>query len=152
LLGKEEALRPSVRYYQRLLARDGFEAEEVVKEYLAEHTIEDLFDRVMVPALVFVRRGRKAGELQPEDEEFILRTTLEIIGRLEVPADDANAADGERVTVLGIPVSDGADEAALAMLRALLRKAGTGVLVRATMPPHGPGATANGAAPSVVLV
>jgi predicted PurR-regulated permease PerM len=150
LLGKEEALRPSVRYYQRLLARDGFEAEEVVKEYLAEHTIEDLFDRVMVPALMFVRRGRKAGELQPEDEEFILRTTMEIIGRLVMPTDD-EATGGEQVTVLGIPVSDGADEAALAMLRALLRKAGTGVLVSATVP-HGPGATANGAAPSVVLV
>jgi len=57
LLGKEEALRPAARYYQRLLARDRHEAEAVVKEYLAGHSVEDLFDRVLIPALVLVRRG-----------------------------------------------------------------------------------------------
>src|SRR5262249_7277466 len=62
LLGQEAALRPPARYYQRLLARDRFEAEAVVKEYLANHGVENLFDRVLVPALVLVRQGRKAGE------------------------------------------------------------------------------------------
>ena len=85
LLGREAALRPAARYYQRLLARDRLEAEAVVKEYLADHPVEDLFDRVLVPALVLVRRGRKAGELRPEDEEFILRTTREIVDGLARP-------------------------------------------------------------------
>src|SRR5262249_6736082 len=70
LLSKEAALRPASRYYQRLLARDRFEAEAVVKEYLADHPAEDLFDRVLISALVLVRRGRKAGELLAEDEEY----------------------------------------------------------------------------------
>ena len=86
LLSQEAALRPAARYYQRLLARDRHEAEAVVKEYLADHPAEDLFDRVLVPALVLVRRGRKAGELRPEDEEFILRTTREIVAGLEPAA------------------------------------------------------------------
>src|SRR5262245_32420194 len=93
LLGQEAALRPAARYYQRLLARDRCEAEAVVKEYLAEHPIEDLFDRVLVPALVLVRRGRKAGELRPEDEEFILRTTREIVDGLEVSAGAVTGPD-----------------------------------------------------------
>ena len=135
LLGKEAALRPAARYYQRLLARDRFEAEAVVKEYLADHPVEDLFDRVLVPALVLVRRGRKAGELRPEDEEFILRTTREIVDGLDVPAAvGADADPAERVAVLGVPAADGADEAALVMLRHLVRQAGTGVLVAAGWP------------------
>ena len=139
LLGKEAALRPAARYYQRLLARDRFEAEAVVKEYLADHPAEDLFDRVLVPALVLVRRGRKAGELRPEDEEFILRTTREIVDGLEPSAavgPDADPAD--RVVVLGVPAADGVDEAALAMLRHLVRQAGTDVLVTAGLPARAP--------------
>src|SRR5207237_379812 len=87
--------RPAARYYQRLLARDRCEAEAVVKEYLAGHPVEDLFDRVLVPALVLVRRGRKAGELRPEDEEFILRTTREIVDGMTPPA-AAGAGPGGR--------------------------------------------------------
>jgi predicted PurR-regulated permease PerM len=132
LLGRESALRPAARYYQRLLARDRFEAEAVVKEYLADHTVEGLFDRVLVPALVLVRRGRKAGELRPEDEEFILRTTREIVDRVEAPAGvGTDPVPAERVAVLGVPAVDGADEVALVMLRSLVRQAGTGVLVTA---------------------
>src|SRR5262249_59989311 len=46
LLGKEAALRPAARYYQRLLARDRFEAEAGVKEALADHPVQGLVDRV----------------------------------------------------------------------------------------------------------
>ena len=123
LLGREAALRPAARYYQRLLARDRSEVEAVVKEYLADHTSEDLFDRVLVPVLVLVRRGRKASELRPEDEEFILRTTREIVDGLETSAaGGADSAPASRVVVLGVPAADGADEAALAMLRNLSRQ------------------------------
>jgi predicted PurR-regulated permease PerM len=149
LLGEEEALRPATRYYQRLLARDRCEAEGVVKEYLADHPMDDLFDRVLVPALVLIRRGRRAGELRPEDEEFMLRTTGEIADRLEAPPGVGAAPDpAERVAVLGVPATDGEDEVALAMLRALVRRAGTGVRVGAVMPTRGVG----GPVPAAVLV
>ena len=90
-----------------------------MKEYLADHPAEDLFDRVLVPALVLVRRGRKAGELRPEDEEFILRTTREIVDGLEPSAAAGGAGPDRRVAVLGVPAADGVDEAALVMLRHL---------------------------------
>jgi predicted PurR-regulated permease PerM len=72
LLGTRPALSPEMRYYQRLLARDRYEAEAVVREHLADHPAEDLCDGVLVPALVLVRRSRRNGELRPEDEQFIL--------------------------------------------------------------------------------
>jgi predicted PurR-regulated permease PerM len=130
LLGKEAALRPAARYYQRLLARDRFEAEAVVKEYLAAHPVESLFDRVLIPALVLVRRGRRAGELRPEDEEFILRATQDFVRGIEAStgaATDPDRADG--AVVLGVPAADAAEVAALLMLRCLARPAGTEVLV-----------------------
>ncbi len=113
LLGREAALRPAARYYQRLLARD--RAEAVVKEYVADHSIGDLFDRVLIPALVLVRRGRKAGELRPEDEEFIVRLTQEIVRGL---APSTGPVLNEP-TVIAVPATDAADAAALLMLRCL---------------------------------
>jgi hypothetical protein len=79
LLGSRPALSPEARYFQRLLARDRFEAEAVVREHLAEHTLEDLCDGLVVQALVLVRRNRHNGELRPEDEQFILQTTGELL-------------------------------------------------------------------------
>jgi predicted PurR-regulated permease PerM len=153
LLGKEAALGPATRYYQRLLARDRCEAEAVVKEYLAGHSIEDLFDRVLVPALVLVRRGRKAGELRPQDEEFILRTTTEIVHQLEVPAEvGADQGAVGQVAVLGVPAADGADEVALAMLRALVCQAEMGVRISTALPNRGVRASDEDGAPTAVLV
>lgn len=130
LLSKEAALKPAARYYQRLLARDRHEAEAVVKEYLAEHSVEELFDRVLLPALALVRRGRKAGELRPEDEEFILQTTREVVGGLGASAPAITAEPGAvPVVVLGVPAADGVDETILHMLRHLACPAGIGIVV-----------------------
>jgi predicted PurR-regulated permease PerM len=151
LLGQEAALRPAARYYQRLLARDRFEAEAVVKEYLAGHPVEDLFDRVLLPALALFRRGRRAGELRPEDEEFILRTTREIIDGLEAPV-GADPDPTERAAIVGVPASDGADEVALAMLRTLCRRDGAGLLVNTDLPTLSRRGPVQDAAPVVVLI
>jgi predicted PurR-regulated permease PerM len=153
LLGREAALRPAARYYQRLLARDQFEAESVVKEYLACHPVEDLFDRVLVPALVLVRQGRKADELRSEDEEFILRTTGEIVDRLGSPVGAGASPDpAEWVAVLAVPAADGVDEVALAMLRTLVRQAGTEVSVRIGLPARAGYSAAQDTAPAAILV
>jgi hypothetical protein len=153
MLGKESALRPAARYYQRLLARDRFEAEAVVKEYLAGHPVEDLFDRVLIPALVLFRRGQKAGELRPEDEAFFLRTTREIIDQLVGPIGaESDPGPSEPVVIFGVPAADGADELALVMLRTLWHQAGAGVEVRTTLPTLGAREPMPDNAPVAVLV
>jgi predicted PurR-regulated permease PerM len=130
LLGSRPALGPEARYYQRLLARDRYEAEAVIKAYLAEHSVEQLFDKVMVPALVLARRNRKNG-LQPDDEQFIVQTTCELVEGLDQsdgPA-AAPAAGAVPVRVLGLPACDELDETALQMLRHLARARGHDVLI-----------------------
>jgi predicted PurR-regulated permease PerM len=121
LLGSRPALGPAVRYYQRLLARDGDEAAAILKDYLGQHPLDRLYDEVLLPALVRVRRGRRGGELQPDDEQFILRTTRELLQALDRgPALAAAPSDGAgRVPVLGLPACDEADAVALLMLRSL---------------------------------
>jgi predicted PurR-regulated permease PerM len=119
LLGREAALRPAARYYQRLLARDRHEADAVLQEYLTDHSVGALFDRVLIPALTLVRKGKSAGELKREDEEFILGSTREIVAALAPdPAAEPNTPSS---AVLAIPAMDSVDETALDMLRHLTR-------------------------------
>ena len=151
LLSREAALRPAARYYQRLLARDRLEAEAVVKEYLADHPAEDLFDRVLVPVLVLVRKGRKAGDLRADDEEFILRTTREIVdGLVPSVAGRVDSEPASRVVVFGVPVADGVDEAALVMFRHLCGQVGPDVRVAASL--SSAGELIRDTAPAAVLI
>jgi predicted PurR-regulated permease PerM len=136
LLGSRPALRAEARYYQRLLAGDRHEAAEVVKDYLGQHPIDRLYDKVLLPALARVRRGRRSGELRPDDEQFILRTTRELLEDLDRDGPPGTApgeagpvpvlAPGEAgpVPVLGLPACDEVDEVALLMLRYLSRAEG----------------------------
>lgn len=149
LLGREAALRPAARYYQRLLARDHREAEAVVKEYLTDHSIEALFDRVLVPALVLARRAKKAGELRAEDEDFILRATRETVTAF-APLVTSDLSAGQRGRVLGIPAVGGADEVALDMLRHLAISGGLEMVVAASG--SGVAALAQETGPAAVLV
>jgi hypothetical protein len=125
LLASRPVLRPEARYYQRLLARDRYEAAAVVKDYLTAHPADRLCDKVLVPALVLVRRGRRGGELQAEDEHFILQATCELLQGLEQggPAPGPPEGDG-RAVVLCLPARDEADEVPLLMLRHLSRPEG----------------------------
>jgi predicted PurR-regulated permease PerM len=130
LLGSGPVLGPVARYYQRLLARDRHEAEVVVKAYLVDHRVEQLFDDVLVPALVLARRSRKNG-LRPDDEQYLLQTTCALLERLDPvgrsPRATANGAVPARI--LGLPACDGLDETALRMLQYLARAAGHDVVI-----------------------
>jgi predicted PurR-regulated permease PerM len=130
LLGSRPALGPEARYYQRLLARDRYEAEAVVKAYLGEHPVEQLFDEVLVPALVLARRSRPNG-LRPDDEQFIVQTTCELVEGLgQADCSAAATADGAvPVRILGLPACDGLDETALRMLRHLALATGHDVMI-----------------------
>jgi hypothetical protein len=119
-------MRAEARYYQRLLAGDRHEAAEVVKDYLVQHPLDRLYDEVLLPALALVRRGRRSGELRPDDGQFILRTTRELLQDLDrgMPPAAAPSHDAGRVPVLGLPACDEVDEVALLMLRYLSQAEG----------------------------
>jgi predicted PurR-regulated permease PerM len=150
LLGSRPALSPEARYYQRLLARDRYEAATIVKEYLAEHPVDQLFDEVLVPALTMVRHGRRGGELQADDEQFILQTTRELLHHLVPGAPPTGGAS--RPQVLGLAACDEADEVTLVMLQHLSRPGSADVRLAGGDQASGMLSVVQEARPAVVFV
>jgi hypothetical protein len=126
LLGAKSVMDPEFTYYQRLLARDQDEATDLVNLYLRTHPPATLYDAVLVPALVLAKRDRDTGELNPDDERFILRATRAILDDLDLaPALEARpktsaGPPSHKILVLACPACDEADELALRMFRRLL--------------------------------
>jgi predicted PurR-regulated permease PerM len=139
LMTAEEPLPPPATYYQRLLAEDDDEAAEIVEEYIKTHPVESVYDELLVPALTLAKRDRARGHLSPDEEAIIVRSTREILDRVDdttlaaaVRRDEAAApvARGAgAVRVVGCPARDEADEVALLMFRALCKATGAEVRV-----------------------
>jgi hypothetical protein len=134
LLGDEPVLDVKVRFYQRLLARDQDEATELVEEYLGDHSCEEVYDHLLLPALCFARRDRESQGLSPEDERSIYQTIRAILEDVVAPQQEIsliaskqtapNGLDDDRrasVLILGCPAQDEADETALHAFAQLLR-------------------------------
>ena len=93
MLGEEVELRPDVRLYQRLVALDREKAIEVVEIALKQQPRVEVFDQILVPALVRAERDMARTELDETGQEFVWRTVSEILDRVdEMPADDGAIA------------------------------------------------------------
>jgi predicted PurR-regulated permease PerM len=137
LLGDEPALAPEVRFYQRLLARDPEEAEELAEEYLEEESLDKLYDAVVMPALGFAEQDRLRGNLDRATVQEIAEDTIGLVddlaeyaGETDESAEvDTAAAPSRDATVLCIGARNGLDEAAAAMLAQLLTSRGVGAKI-----------------------
>jgi hypothetical protein len=119
-----------VGYYQRLLARDQDEAADLIEEFAREQPTEEVYDRLLVPALILARQNRERGELTADDENFINEVTREVVDDLALkpevaaPADGdgsgAAGTDGEVLRVLCCPARDEEEELALETFRQLM--------------------------------
>jgi predicted PurR-regulated permease PerM len=128
LLSDAPALEPHVNYYQRMLASDQDEGEDIVDGYLKNHSTADLYDRVFVPALSRAKHDRRHGQLTDRDELAVYDGTRAILEELterrgEAP-DTGKSSVTENVSVdevvLGFPADGKADELALLMFAQLL--------------------------------
>ena len=129
LLGDEPPLSLPLTFYQRLLARDDVEATTLVEEYIQKNGVENVYDQMLLPALVHAKTNRDHGAMTTEDEDFILSTTKELLEDVVFPAQDVLDAKeitkgGEevkcRLLVLGCPAKDEFDELGLGMMQRLL--------------------------------
>ena len=131
LLGDQPALPRHVSYYQRLLAGDAEEAAAVARQHARENGAEHVPDDVLIPALALARRDRARAGLSGDDESFILRSTREVLDKLNpdsgAVAGDATGAAAARPLVLGLPAHHRAEEVALDMLPMLLEPLGCAV-------------------------
>lgn len=138
LLSREPALSPHHVFYQRLVAKDADEAQEVVERYLEEHSRMELYENLFMPALAACRHDRRRQRLTDQDQQFayqLIRQILEETGgsgllktseQLPRPkvARLAEAGAAEHPLLLGYPAYDEADELALLMLAGLLSEEG----------------------------
>jgi predicted PurR-regulated permease PerM len=131
LLGDEPMMHASVAYYKRLWALDQDEAEAIVEEQLQTHSIEHVFDEVIVPALHYAKRDKRLGLLTDVEQDFIYRSTREMVERIgppstpttalsDVVANDMVTVSGEKIRILAWPAHDEGDAIALFMLQQLL--------------------------------
>jgi predicted PurR-regulated permease PerM len=115
LLGVDPVLAPEQRFYQRLLALDHEEAEELIEQHAAVHGAAATFDEVMVPALTLMKIDQRKGALEPARERYIYEHVRRIVEELDaVPARDAAAP------VCIVAAHDEADHIAALMVAKLL--------------------------------
>jgi predicted PurR-regulated permease PerM len=122
LLGERPALPPHVSLYQRLLAQDVDEADEIVERYAAEHAPEEVCE-LLLNTLLALKRDLHADRVSIEDGDFVCERLRESIEELPPPdvEPEVRAANVSPVLILGVPVRDRLDEVALELARALLR-------------------------------
>jgi len=141
ILSDEPVLPPETRFYQRLLAMNAEEANEVAEEFLKGRSLEELYDGLIIPALSLAEDDRHRGKLDEAREQFIFKTTRLLIedfaerseelvagdnrsrGQKNAPTSD-NVAPSDELTALCIPARDEVDEIAAQMLVQLLNKRG----------------------------
>ncbi len=134
----EPALAGDVSYYQRLLANDTAEAQDILEAHLEGHALTEVYDDIVIPALSRAQADCEAERVSREEARAIYkaaRDTVEEMGARHLPSADGapassagaagskNGLDAGVPSVLGCAAGDGADEIALSMLRQLLSPA-----------------------------
>jgi predicted PurR-regulated permease PerM len=140
LLGENAELEPDVRFYQRLVALDRAGAIEVADAELKKRPRAEVFDQVLVPALLRAKHDAAREELEDSERSFIWQVVGEVLDGLEgvpdfalaspaqPPAPGSGSDDGisppAPVPIVGLAVQDTADVLVLRMLGLLLANSG----------------------------
>lgn len=131
MLGDQPVVPPATCYYQRLLAHDEREAGDILDTCLKDTCLENIYDSVVIPALILSEQDRKKGDLEEENIEFIRQTTRELIDELgfkktseteESPVPQRRRSQPAKV--LCVPVRDETDELGVMMLCQLIEAGG----------------------------
>jgi predicted PurR-regulated permease PerM len=118
LLSDAPALTAESSYYQRVLARDQAEASALVERFLETEPPDQVYDRLLLPALGFAERDRLQGRLSETEEAAVIDATREMIELVEAASTRAQAHDRPRV--LGCAANGSSDALALQMLSGTL--------------------------------
>ena len=104
LLGDHAAVSPFVRLYQRLLAKDAEDVEEMVQAYLKEHSPSETADDLIVPAMELIRQDLAHDQIDESDSERMNAILRDVIEERMSPASVADEApvDETRPLVLGV--------------------------------------------------
>jgi predicted PurR-regulated permease PerM len=124
LLGTRSAMAPSDQFYQRLLAFREDEATAVAREFLKEHSLIELCDLLLVPALIQIKAGLNEGVLDDRHLEFACDTIDEFMTEQTAeiqPSDETKNGTGP---VVFVPASGITDETIVRMMSGMLEAEG----------------------------
>jgi predicted PurR-regulated permease PerM len=126
-LGDQDVLTTEIQLYQRLLAMDHAEARAVVDQFLKDRPLIELYEQVMIPALILAEQERHRGTLEPSREDFIFLCLNEIIAELAEQAGESPKTEHSGRVFL-MPAKDAADEVSGALFAQLLERDGFAVI------------------------
>lgn len=121
LLGDRPPIAPEHRFYQRLLAGDHEELDEIIAAYIQCGEAQALFDDVALPALRLADHDVRSGSLEPEEQKEVCQHLREALGNIDgFRFTDDEALHGVAI----IPARTECDALAGAMLSFVLRARG----------------------------
>ena len=129
LVSDESGIEPHITYYQRVLAADEQEADELVRDAAKADSSEVAYNSILVPALARARHDRETGQLNRIEYAHVIESTRRVLERAAQPAPDGttgtipSAFGTASVTIAGCPADDEADRIVLEMLARLLEPA-----------------------------
>jgi predicted PurR-regulated permease PerM len=74
MLDDQPALEDQLVLYHRLLSGDEEEAQEILDKRFRERTRAQVFDEIIIPALLLADRDRARGEISEADHQHVVRT------------------------------------------------------------------------------
>lgn len=95
ILGSAPALTPAQRFYQRMLAGDTGEGEEIADDHIAAGNAASFHDDVVLPALRLAEADRRREALAPERAEAVATTVREVLEALGEGNDGTDVAEAE---------------------------------------------------------
>jgi predicted PurR-regulated permease PerM len=137
LLGDEAELAPEAKFYERLLATDQAEAHHIADAFLENHSLVELYDAVLMPALTMTEQDRHKGALDDVRSSYLFQSATELIAELtdyrasggaatvlDVPCPQEAEPLAKAIPVVCVPANDQADEIAATMFAQLLEQCG----------------------------
>lgn len=126
LLGDEPGLAPQMRLYQRLVAANLEEAEEIVEDFLKEKDLPALYDELLIPTLVLAEKDTIEGGLSEERHTYLLERVREIAeecaDRMDPEKEDHPLQSSTALKLLCLPARTVADEISAMFFARLSKK------------------------------
>jgi predicted PurR-regulated permease PerM len=127
-LGDEPGLNQEVNFYQRILARATKDAQRIAKRRVAETSLSQTFDELLIPALRLMVRDQNVQAINQSVADRVVSDLNDIVSRLSTAGAPRKDAP-ELPPIVGIAAESGADRLLLKMLEGSLREQSKTLLV-----------------------
>lgn len=127
LLGKDAGMPPESVMYQRLLAGDEHEAQQIATRFLTDKSREEFVDEILLPVLNMTEIDRHAASLSDEEAKTLvdMLTALSEVSLKTDSVDDRpliQNANPDSLQVVVVPASDHSDRAAGELMAETFRR------------------------------